>query len=70
MEELKIVLSLDEVNLVLNALGEMPFKSVSQMIQKIIGQAESQLKANETKQQALAQPQAQTQQSIVEAKID
>jgi len=67
MEELKIVLSLDEVNLVLNALGEQSFKSVSQAIQKIMAQAESQLKANQAKLVADKQPEAK--QAIPETKI-
>ena len=48
MEELKIVLSLDEVNLVLGGLSELPYKSVNGVINKITSQAESQLKANRT----------------------
>lgn len=44
MEELKIVLSLDEINFTLSSLSELPYKSVSNLINKITSQAEAQLK--------------------------
>jgi len=57
MEELKIVLLLDEVNLVLNALGDLSFKVANPIIQKIMAQAEAQIKVNREKQQfATTQP--------------
>jgi hypothetical protein len=53
MEELKIVLSLDEINLIISALSELSFKIASPLIQKIILQGESQIKA---KQQLITMP--------------
>jgi hypothetical protein len=52
MEELKIVLSLDEVNLILGSLSELPYKTVSGLISKVTAQAESQLKARQEKKAA------------------
>lgn len=45
MEELNFTLNLnlDEVNLVLSALGELPYKSVSSLIYKIKTDAEKQI---------------------------
>ncbi len=51
MKEVKLVLSLEEANLVLSALSKQPFETVSSLIFKIKSQGESQLqvKAEEPK---------------------
>ena len=43
MNELKLSLTLEEVNSLLDALGSQPFKHVHQLIAKIQSQATSQL---------------------------
>ena len=43
MEEINLRLSLNEVNQILNALGEKSYKQVYQLIRKIQAQAETQL---------------------------
>lgn len=43
MNELKLTFTLEEVNLLLDALGSQPFKQVHQLINKIQTQATSQL---------------------------
>lgn len=43
--ELKVVLTIEEVNLVLEALSQKPFAVVNELITKIKLQGESQLKA-------------------------
>lgn len=43
MPEIKIMVTLDETNLILEALGEMPFVRVHQLIAKIQQQAQRQL---------------------------
>lgn len=44
MEEIKLDLTLEEVNIVLNALGKMPFIEVYKTIEKIHLQADKQIK--------------------------
>ena len=51
MEELKVILTLDEINMVLSLLSEKPYKMVNNTITKITAQAESQLKARALKVQ-------------------
>ena len=43
MEELKIELTVEEINILLSALNELPFKTVNGLIFKIKNQAEAQL---------------------------
>lgn len=43
MKELKLTLTVDEVNVILQALGNMPFQQVYAIIQKIQQQANEQL---------------------------
>ena len=50
MAEIKIMLTLEETNLVLEALGEMSFVRVHQLIAKIQQQAQSQLLVTQEKQ--------------------
>ena len=46
MKELTLVLTVEEANIVLDSLGNMPFRSVYQLVGKIQAQAEEQLGAN------------------------
>ena len=43
MEKIKIELTIEEVNLVLSALGELPFRISTEIIKNITSQAQSQL---------------------------
>jgi len=43
MKELKLTLTLDEANLVLQALGQLPFVQVHELVGKIQMQSQSQL---------------------------
>ncbi|SFD86793.1 hypothetical protein SAMN05518672_103597 [Chitinophaga sp. CF118] len=43
MEELSITLTLNEINLILSGLGNMPYVHVNELIQKIQSQARGQL---------------------------
>jgi len=47
MQDLNLQLSLAEINQILDALGEKPYKQVYQLVLKIQNQAETQLKARE-----------------------
>lgn len=47
MPELQLTLTLHETNLILEALGEMPFARVHQLIAKIQQQAHAQLQATQ-----------------------
>jgi hypothetical protein len=49
MKEIQLVLTVDEVNKVLNALGNLPFVQVFEVIPKIQAQADQQLNGKETK---------------------
>lgn len=44
MENLKLELTLQEINIILNRLAELPYKTSSNIIIKITTQAESQMK--------------------------
>ena len=46
MKEFKLTLQLTEVNLILKALGDMPFNQVSELVTKIHAQAKEQLASN------------------------
>lgn len=50
MKEIVITVSLDEANLILEALGEMPFKKVYPLVSKIQEQASQQLSENGQKE--------------------
>ena len=53
MEELKISLTIDEINIVLTGLSELPHKMVNSVISKIISQSQLQLKpVNETTEES------------------
>ena len=56
MTEIKIMLTIDETNLILEALGEMPFVRVHQLIAKIQQQAHNQLLATQEKKFYHRQP--------------
>ena len=46
MQKLKLELTLDQVNLILQALGDLPFKEVYELIGEINAQANKQLSGN------------------------
>ena len=45
MQEIKLVLTLDEINQILAALGSQPYKGVFQLVNKIQQQAQTQLES-------------------------
>lgn len=47
MKEIQLTLTVDEANLILEALGQMPFKQVFGLVGKIQGQAAEQLKGED-----------------------
>ena len=47
MEELKLSLTVDEINLILGGLGELPYKTVGSLISKIITQSQAQFKTDD-----------------------
>lgn len=51
MKEINLVLTVEETNKILDALGNLPFKSVFGLIQKIQNQAANQLSQNEEMQE-------------------
>lgn len=53
MEQISINLNLEEVNQILEALGQRPYVEVFQLIGKIKFQAEMQVQASETRKQVL-----------------
>jgi len=56
MQNITLTLSLDEVNVILEALGQQPYVSVSQVIATIQEQASAQLQQNSDTQQADSKP--------------
>ncbi len=48
MDEITLKVTVDEANLILDALGNMPFKQVYTLVGKIQNQANEQLQANRT----------------------
>lgn len=46
MQELKLTLTVEEVNRILDALGDKPFQQVFKLIEKIQQQASEQITAN------------------------
>lgn len=55
MEQISINLTIEEVNQILDSLGERPYIEVFQLINKIKVQAEAQLQASEMRKQGLNQ---------------
>lgn len=53
MEQISLNLTLEEVNQILDSLGQRPYVDVFQLIGKIQAQAEAQLQANKMRQQQL-----------------
>ena len=45
MQEIKLVLTLDEINQILSALGSQPYNDVFQLVNKIQQQAQAQLES-------------------------
>lgn len=52
MKEITLKLTIDEANLVLESLGNMPFAKVHVLIEKIQNQAEKQLKNGQSEEEA------------------
>ncbi|MBD2357422.1 hypothetical protein H6G41_22850 [Tolypothrix sp. FACHB-123] len=52
MEQISINLSIEEVNQILESLGQRPYVEVFQLISKIKIQAEAQVQANQMRKQA------------------
>ncbi len=47
MDQLQLTLTIDEINLILDSLGQQPFVKVHQLISKIQQQAQQQLNSKE-----------------------
>ncbi|HEY9528433.1 MAG TPA: hypothetical protein VIR02_15180 [Anaerolineales bacterium] len=45
MQEIRLVLTLDEINQILAALGSQPYKDVFQLVTKVQQQAQAQLES-------------------------
>jgi hypothetical protein len=56
MEQISINLTIEEVNKILDSLGQRPYIEVFELINKIQGQAQAQLQAQKMRQQELNQP--------------
>lgn len=48
---IKLELTLDEINAILNSLGNLPYSQVSLLIEKVRGQAIPQLQQNQPEEQ-------------------
>lgn len=55
MEQISINLTIEEVNLILESLGQRPYLEVFQLIGKIKAQAEAQIQANNQRQQIVSE---------------
>lgn len=53
MEQISINLTLEEINQILESLGQQPYVEVFQLISKIKFQAEAQVQANEMRKRSL-----------------
>jgi hypothetical protein len=53
MQQISVNLTLEEVNQILESLGQRPYIEVFQLINKIKVQAEAQVQANEMRQRSL-----------------
>ncbi len=51
MNELKLELNIEDINLIFKALGNMPFKDVYELIGKINDQVNFQLQSEESEQE-------------------
>jgi len=60
MPDLQLTLTIDEINLALEALGQMPFIKVHQLIAKIQQQATAQLQASQAADDNRPPPVAQS----------
>lgn len=45
--EIKLILTINEVNVLMNALGNMPYAQVFELVQKVRQQAQSQIQVEE-----------------------
>ncbi len=57
MEQISINLTIEEVNKILESLGQKPYVEVFQLVNKIQAQAEAQLQAKKMREQELNQQQ-------------
>lgn len=55
MEQISINLTIEEVNKILESLGQRPYVEVFELINKIQGQAQAQLQAQKMREQGLNQ---------------
>lgn len=55
MEQISINLTIEEVNEILESLGQRPYVEVFELINKIQGQAQAQLQAQKMREQGLNQ---------------
>ena len=55
MEQISINLTLEETNQILDALGQLPYVRVFQLVNKIKAQAEAQLEAKKIRERELNQ---------------
>ncbi len=55
MEQISINLTLEETNQILDALGQLPYVQVFQLVNKIQAQAEAQLEAKKIRERELNQ---------------
>lgn len=55
MEQISINLTVEEVNLVLETLGQRPYVEVFQLINKVKAQAEAQVEASKMRSEGLAE---------------
>ena len=55
MEQISINLTIEEVNKILESLGQKPYVEVFQLVNKIQAQAEAQLQAKKMREQELNQ---------------
>ena len=61
MNAIKVELTIDEANLVLEALGQLPFARVYALIGRLQDQARAQLQPAQAQLQAVAAPRAESQ---------
>lgn len=53
MQKIRLELTLDQVNLIIQALGDLPFKEVYELIGAINAQASKQLSSNSSEEEDL-----------------
>jgi hypothetical protein len=66
-DTIQLNLSIEEVNLILEGLGELPFRRVFQLIGRIQAAARAQIPAEQVEIEAGADPAAHTSDQLLEA---